>query len=38
MEKDGTQLYSQETTPLEKGRSYDPLKMGAFLQRWSPNQ
>lgn len=38
MEKDGTQLYSQETTPLEKGRSYDPLKMAAFLQRWSPNQ
>ena len=36
LEKDGTQLHSQETTPLEKGRSYDPLKMAAFLQRWSP--
>ena len=32
---DGTLLHSQDTGALEQGKSYDPAKMRAFLERWS---
>ena len=36
LDSDGSTLHSQETEVLEKGRSYDKLKVTAFLQRWLP--
>ena len=36
LESDGSLLHSQSTAELEKGRSYDTLKMMAFLKRWAP--
>lgn len=36
LEPDGTLVHSQQTEILEKGRSYDALKMKAFLEKWAP--
>ena len=38
LESDGTHLHSQGSEVLEKGRSYDALKVMAFLQRWLPEK
>ena len=35
LDSDGTLLHSQHTEVLEKGRSYDKLKLMAFLQQWA---
>ena len=34
LDADGRLLHSQDTGELESGRSYDPAKMRAFLERW----
>ncbi len=38
LEADGTLIHSQPTEVLEKGRSYDGLKLRAFLEKWAPDQ
>lgn len=38
LDADGSLVHSQQTEVLEKGRSYDPLKMQAFLEKWVPAQ
>ena len=35
LDADGRLLHSQDTGELESGKSYDPAKMRAFLERWS---
>ncbi len=36
LEKDGKLLYSQDTSELEEGKSYNPQKFTDFLRKWSP--
>ena len=36
LEHDGTLLQSQDTSPLEEGRSYNLDRTIAFLQKWAP--
>ena len=38
LDSDGTLLYSQQTEVLEKGRSYDKLKLMTFLRKWAPEE
>lgn len=38
LEKDGTFLYSQDTSELEDGKSYNLKKFTEFLQKWSPEK
>lgn len=38
LEADGSLVHSQQTEVLEKGRSYDALKIKAFLEKWAPTQ
>ncbi|HZS07988.1 MAG TPA: thioredoxin family protein [Blastocatellia bacterium] len=38
LDTDGRLMHSQNTGPLEKGKSYDLDKYSAFLKRWSPKQ
>lgn len=37
LNSDGSLLYSQDTTELERGKSYDAEKFLEFLQRWVPD-
>lgn len=36
LESDGTLLYSQKTSALEQGPSYNLAKLTAFLNKWAP--
>lgn len=36
LETDGKLLHSQDTSPLESGKSYDLEKFFSFLKRWAP--
>jgi thioredoxin-related protein len=36
LESDGKFLHSQNTSPLESGKSYDLERMTAFLTKWAP--
>ncbi|HEV2221068.1 MAG TPA: thioredoxin family protein [Casimicrobiaceae bacterium] len=35
LDANGALLHSEDTSKLEAGRSYDPAKVAAFLDRWS---
>lgn len=36
LDADGTLLHSQNTGPLESGKSYDPARVLAFVEAWAP--
>ena len=38
LEEDGELLYSQDTSPLELGASYDLQKFFTFLRKWAPEK
>lgn len=38
LDSDGSLLHSQQTEALEKGRSYDKLKLMVFLKKWAPEK
>lgn len=38
LDSDGKFLYSQDTSPLENGKSYDLERLTAFLNKWSPTR
>jgi thiol:disulfide interchange protein len=38
LEQDGKLLHSQETGPLEEGKSYNLERMFEFLRKWAPRQ
>ena len=36
LDKAGKQLHTQDTAKLEEGKSHDPAKVKAFLEKWKP--
>jgi len=38
LESDGKLLHSQDTSPLENGKSYDLQRLTAFLNKWARSQ